>query len=134
MSKSKSAVNKVLTRTDEGTVEGRMTGEARVTDEGRMTGKGRKVAKDKVMGDSRKVAGAAFKHDNKFKSGEPCFAKVRGFIPYPAKIMGRSERVRKEKYAVLFYGTAETADIEPGMMWPVTKKWRKRWRRCWTSH
>ena len=52
--------------------------------------------------------------------GEPCFAKVRGYIPYPARIIGRAENVKKEKYSVVFYGTAETSIVEPGMIWLVS--------------
>ena len=52
--------------------------------------------------------------------GEPCFAKVKGYIAYPAKIIGRAENMKKEKYSVVFYGTAETSIVEPGMIWLVT--------------
>ena len=56
----------------------------------------------------------------KFAAGDPCFAKVRGWIPYPAKILRRTKNVKKEKYSVLFYGTAESADVEVAKIWSVT--------------
>ena len=56
----------------------------------------------------------------KFAVGDPCFAKVKGYIPYPAKILARIEKVKKEKYLVLFYGEQKTAPIEVGSLWPVT--------------
>ena len=58
----------------------------------------------------------------KFADGDPCFAKVKGFIPYPAKILERIKMVKKEKYSVLFYGEKKTADIEVGNLWPVTSE------------
>ena len=58
----------------------------------------------------------------KFADGDPCFAKVKGYIPYPAKILTRITMVKKEKYSVLFYGEEKTADIEVGNLWPVTSE------------
>ena len=58
----------------------------------------------------------------KFADGDPCFAKVKGYIPYPAKILTKSKMVKKEKYSVLFYGEKKTADIEVGNLWPVTSE------------
>ena len=56
----------------------------------------------------------------RFEAGDPCFAKVKGWIPYPAKILGKVQKVKKEKYSVLFYGTKETADVDLGSIWCVT--------------
>ena len=58
----------------------------------------------------------------KFADGDPCFAKVKGFIPYPAKILKRIKVMKKEKYSVLFYGEEKTADIDVGNLWPVTSE------------
>ena len=52
--------------------------------------------------------------------GDPCFAKVKGWIPYPARVVGRSSNVKKVKFSVLFYGTKETGEIGTENLWPVT--------------
>ena len=41
--------------------------------------------------------------------GDPCFAKVKGWIPYPARIDGilSNKSSRKKKYQVTFYETDE---------------------------
>ena len=63
---------------------------------------------------------------SKFASGDPCFAKVKGYIPFPARILRRSEKVKKEKFSVLFYGTGETADVERAKLWSVSPESIKR--------
>ena len=63
---------------------------------------------------------------SKFTSGNPCFAKVKGYCAYPAKVVERSEKVKKEKYFVKFYGTEENALLDPNTMWPVTEETIKR--------
>ena len=55
-----------------------------------------------------------------FHEGDPVFAKVRGFVPYPARILGRAEGVKKLKFSVLFYETNEKGDIGIENLWPVT--------------
>ena len=59
---------------------------------------------------------------NKFTAGAPCFAKVKGYCAYPAKVLERSKNVKKEKYSVKFYGTDENAVLDPSSMWPVTEE------------
>ena len=56
---------------------------------------------------------------DRFKVGDPCFAKVRGFIPFPAKIVER-KATTKVKFAVEFYGTKETNDVGLENLWEVT--------------
>ena len=56
----------------------------------------------------------------KMQIGDPCFAKVKGWIPYPARILGRKENKKKTRFSVLFYGTQETADISSENVWDVT--------------
>ena len=58
--------------------------------------------------------------ESKFLVGAPCFAKVRGWAPFPAKVLGRVLGLKKEKYSVSFYGTGETGEIEVGNIWGVT--------------
>ena len=46
------------------------------------------------------------------ETGDPCFAHVRSFPWWPAKVVKKSvsnSKVRKEVFQVLFYGTGETA-------------------------
>ena len=57
-----------------------------------------------------------------FNVGDPCFAKVKGWIPYPARVVGRSSHVKKVKFSVLFYATKETGEIGSENLWPVTPK------------
>ncbi|XP_021936355.1 lens epithelium-derived growth factor isoform X2 [Zootermopsis nevadensis] len=46
----------------------------------------------------------------KFSLGDKVFAKVRGYPPWPAKVVGVADAtVNKAKYHVSFYGTGETA-------------------------
>ncbi|VDK85679.1 unnamed protein product [Onchocerca ochengi] len=50
--------------------------------------------------------------DKDFKSGTVVWAKMKGFPPWPAKIMQSSEKmdgIPAGRYSVLFYGTHETA-------------------------
>ncbi|XP_066154172.1 uncharacterized protein Jasper isoform X2 [Euwallacea fornicatus] len=44
-----------------------------------------------------------------YKAGDKVFAKVKGYPPWPAKIVSEAGR----KYNVLFYGTEETGTIKP---------------------
>ena len=53
------------------------------------------------------------------KVGDPCFAKVRGFIPYPARILELKKKGRKVKYSVVFYKTDEKNDVDESFVWPV---------------
>lgn len=52
--------------------------------------------------------------------GDPCFAKVRGWMPYPAIIVGKRVKAKKTKFSVLFYGTKETGDIDSDCVWDAT--------------
>ena len=53
--------------------------------------------------------------------GDPCFAKVRGFTPWPAKIVGKKTvESEKKKYSVVFYETEETADVNEELIWEIT--------------
>ncbi|PSN51491.1 hypothetical protein C0J52_00737 [Blattella germanica] len=46
----------------------------------------------------------------KFAPGDKVFAKVRGYPPWPARVVGLADAtVNKVKYHVSFYGTGETA-------------------------
>ncbi|ETN58932.1 hepatoma-derived GF [Anopheles darlingi] len=49
-----------------------------------------------------------------FGLGDLVFAKVKGYPPWPAKIM----RIEKAKYNVYFYGTGETANIKVEDLFP----------------
>ncbi|XP_050088918.1 PC4 and SFRS1-interacting protein-like [Anopheles aquasalis] len=49
-----------------------------------------------------------------FGLGDLVFAKVKGYPPWPAKIM----RIDKAKYNVYFYGTGETANIKVEDLFP----------------
>ena len=51
--------------------------------------------------------------------GEPCFAKVRGWSPFPARVVGCKNSGKKFRVSVLFYGTKETGDINGENVWPV---------------
>ena len=57
---------------------------------------------------------------NTFNTGQPVFAKVRGYIPYPAKILEKNVNTKKEMYLVHFYGTGETAVVGCSMIWAVS--------------
>ena len=52
-----------------------------------------------------------------WKVGDPCFAKVKGFIPYPAKITSLNQTGKK--FSVLFYQTNEVNDISRDCIWPI---------------
>ena len=60
----------------------------------------------------------AIRKADRFKVGDPCFAKVRGFVPYPAKIVEK-KATTKVKFNVVFYGTKETADVGLENLWEV---------------
>ena len=55
------------------------------------------------------------------EKGDPCFAKVKGWIPYPARIddilPGKSSK--KMKCKVTFYETEESNTVTFGNIWPV---------------
>ena len=55
-----------------------------------------------------------------FTGGDPCFAKVKGYIPYPGRVLGRVENVKKPKLTVKFYGTNEVNDVAVENVWHVT--------------
>ena len=52
--------------------------------------------------------------------GDPCFAKVKGWIPYPARITAIKNSGKKLKFKVLFYETNETNEVASDCVWPVT--------------
>ena len=54
------------------------------------------------------------------KVGDPCFAKVKGWMPYPARIVGVQKTSKKLKFSVLFYRTKETGEIWSENLWSVT--------------
>ena len=54
------------------------------------------------------------------KVGDPCFAKVKGWMPYPARIVGVQRRSKKLKFTVIFYKTKETGEIWSENLWSVT--------------
>ena len=51
--------------------------------------------------------------------GDACFAKVKGFIPYPAVIQGRKSSGKNVKFSVLFFETKETANVGAESVWTV---------------
>ena len=51
--------------------------------------------------------------------GDPCFAKVKGWIPFPARVVSCKTSGKKVRFSVLFYGTKETGDINVDNIWPV---------------
>ena len=52
--------------------------------------------------------------------GDPCFAKVKGWMPYPAVIVGESVKAKKTKFSVIFYGTKERNEISSECVWDTT--------------
>ena len=58
--------------------------------------------------------------------GDPCFAKVKGWIPYPARISAIKKSGKKLKFRVLFYETNETNEVVGDCVWPVTPDTVKR--------
>ena len=53
--------------------------------------------------------------------GDPCFAKVKGYCPYPARIEEVQTKLKKVKFAVFFYGTNEEAVVGIENIWKVTE-------------
>uniref|UniRef100_A0A023GAT2 Putative transcription coactivator n=1 Tax=Amblyomma triste TaxID=251400 RepID=A0A023GAT2_AMBTT len=56
-----------------------------------------------------------------FSVGDRVFAKVRGYPPWPARIedcIGDKSKPKNQKYSVLFYGTYETATLNPKDLFP----------------
>ena len=62
------------------------------------------------------------KNKPSFNVEDPCFAKVRGWIPYPARIVGKKMVSKKEKFSVVFFETNETGDMGLENLWPVTSE------------
>ena len=54
--------------------------------------------------------------------GDPCFAKVKGWIPYPARIVGKkvNTKSKKIKFEVIFYETKEIGNIGSENVWEIT--------------
>jgi len=63
------------------------------------------------MGKGKKNTGTS----QAFVAGACAFAKVRGYPAWPAKVV---EQRHDGKYAVIFYGTLETANVQPTDIWP----------------
>ena len=55
-----------------------------------------------------------------FCVGDGCFARVKGWIPFPAKILQISQTGRKKSFQVLFYGELKTAKVDDKCIWPVS--------------
>ncbi|XP_017036818.1 hepatoma-derived growth factor-related protein 3-like [Drosophila kikkawai] len=51
-----------------------------------------------------------------FQLGDFVFAKMQGYRPWPARVLGRCDTVSETKYNVLFYGTWDTAKVSPSHM------------------
>ena len=54
------------------------------------------------------------------KLGDPVFAEVKGWLPYPARIIGVEKKSKKLKFSVLFYRTKETGEIWSENLWSVS--------------
>ena len=54
-----------------------------------------------------------------FTVGDPCFAKVKGWIPYPGRVLSRVKTVKKTKFSILFYGTNEINEVGVENVWHV---------------
>ena len=54
--------------------------------------------------------------------GDPCFAKVKGWIPYPARIVGKKVNTKSKKiiFEVIFFETKETGNIGSENVWEIT--------------
>jgi len=63
------------------------------------------------MGKEKKNTGTG----EAFEAGTCAFAKVRGYPAWPAKVV---EQRHDGKYAVIFFGTLETANVQPTDIWP----------------
>jgi len=63
------------------------------------------------MGKEKKNTGTG----EAFEAGTCAFAKVRGYPAWPAKVV---EQRNDGKYAVIFFGTLETANVQPTDIWP----------------
>lgn len=52
------------------------------------------------------------KKSRKFQANDKVFAKVRGYPPWPAKVVGVADESSRMKYHIYFYGTGETAVVK----------------------
>ena len=55
-----------------------------------------------------------------FSVGDGCFARIKGWIPFPAKILEIPLTGRKRSFQVLFYGELKTAKLDEKCIWPIT--------------
>ena len=53
----------------------------------------------------------------KFKTGDYVFAKVKGFVPWPAKVTSTDVTDGSEKFSVVFFGTDEFANVSVNNLW-----------------
>ncbi|XP_028175230.1 hepatoma-derived growth factor-related protein 3-like [Ostrinia furnacalis] len=56
-----------------------------------------------------------------YKSGDFIFAKVKGYPAWPARV----QRLNGKKYFVYFYGTGETANLPPNMIFDYAENKEK---------
>jgi len=66
------------------------------------------------MGKVKKNTGTS-QAERAFRAGNCAFAKVRGYPAWPAKVV---EQRPGGKYAVIFFGTLETANVNSTDIWP----------------
>ncbi|XP_064551559.1 hepatoma-derived growth factor-related protein 3-like [Drosophila montana] len=57
----------------------------------------------------------AIRHEQ-FKKGDFLFAKLKGYRPWPARVLQAGDR----KYNVFFYGTCDTAEVGPKQVYTYT--------------
>ena len=55
-----------------------------------------------------------------FEVGDPCFARVKGWGPYPARIVQCLKKAKRSKFLVHFYETEETGQIWCENLWSIT--------------
>ena len=53
----------------------------------------------------------------KFQTGDCVFAKVKGFVPWPAKVTSTDVPGGGEKFSVVFFGTDEFANVSVKNLW-----------------
>ena len=58
--------------------------------------------------------------DGTLEVGGSCFAKVKGWVPYPARIVDIQKKSKGLKYSVIFFVTNETGDFWSDSIWSAS--------------
>ena len=61
-----------------------------------------------------------------YNPGDLVFAKVKGYPPWPAKINCSDVPGGGERYAVVFYGTLEFANVSSKNLWPYDQVYKNK--------